>query len=188
MRLSSYILVLLIAAVHSAGAGAFAQQLALAPAVPDSLLDEPDSVQISWVAPCEDGNWLLDTETGCRMWDWHPDLNDKAVWSGAWREGLKDGPGVAQWTEHGQPIDRFEGTYRNGRREGFGRYAWNATDRFEGNYANDVPHGFGTAQLAGETFAGDWQNGCMRKGEQVVAIGVPRQSCAVAVSAEAAPR
>jgi hypothetical protein len=35
------------------------------------LHDEPDSVQISWEAPCQDGSWLMDTELGCRMWDWH---------------------------------------------------------------------------------------------------------------------
>ena len=180
MRHSSYILVLLIAAVHSAAASG--QQLALAPGTLDCPFDEPDSVQISWVAPCEDGNWLLDTETGCRMWDWHPDLHDRAVWNGACRQGLKEGQGVVQWTEHGQLIDRFEGTYRGGRREGFGRYQWNATDRFEGHYLNGLPHGLGTAQLAGETFAGDWQNGCLKKGERVVAIGVPRRSCAAPVS------
>jgi hypothetical protein len=182
MRLSSYISVLLIAAVHSAAAGSIDQQVALAPGAPDCPFDEPDSVQISWVAPCEDGNWLFDTETGCRMWDWHPALHDKATWSGACLRGVKEGPGVVQWTEHGLPIDRFEGTYRNGRREGFGRYRWNATDRFEGLYANDLPHGLGTAHLAGETFAGDWQNGCMTKGERVVAIAVPRRTCAMAVS------
>lgn len=192
MRSTSYIPALLIVAVCSAGATAFAQQLALAPAVPSAvqaevLSQEPDSVQISWTAPCDDGTWLLDTEAGCRMWDWHPNENDKAAWSGERVRGQLEGRGVVQWTEHDQPIDRFEGTYRNGRREGFGRYQWNASDRFEGNYLNDVPNGFGTAQIAGETFAGDWQNGCLRKGERVVAIGVPLQSCALGVTAGLKP-
>jgi hypothetical protein len=84
---------------------------------------------------------------------------------------------VSQWTEHGQPIDRFEGTYRNGRREGIGRYAWNATDRFEGSYTNDVPNGYGTVTLAGTTMSGDWRNGCLKVGDKVVAIGVSRASC-----------
>jgi len=91
--------------------------------------------------------------------------------------GSKEGRGIEQWYEHGQAIDRFEGTYRNNKREGFGRYSWNATDRFEGIYVNDVPDGQGTAWLAGETFSGVWKNGCFRKGTRVVAIGVPRSSC-----------
>jgi hypothetical protein len=183
MRFPSYILAMLFAATCcGAGGSAAAQDVALAPGTPDCPFDEPDPVQISWNAPCENGNWLFDTEVGCRMWDWHPDPHDKAVWSGSCPHGLKEGRGVVQWYEHGQPIDRFEGTYRNGRREGFGRYQWNETDRFEGTYANDVPHGFGTAELAGETFAGDWQGGCLKKGARLVAIGVPRRTCPTEVS------
>ena len=79
------------------------------------------------------------------MWDWHPDPQDRAVWSGSCPSGKKDGRGTVQWFEHGQRIDRFEGTYRDGKREGFGRYVWNEESSFEGQYANDVPNGFGTA-------------------------------------------
>jgi hypothetical protein len=173
MRATSYMAVLLIAVLPAV---AVAQQVALAQ--PECPSIEPDSVQISWTTPCEEGNWLLDTQAGCRMWDWHPDEHDKAKWSGACRKGLKEGRGVVQWFEHGQPIDRFEGTYHEGKREGFGRYDWNPNDSFEGHYASDLPDGFGTARIAGEVFAGDWHNGCLRKGERVVAIAVPRRSCA----------
>ena len=74
-------------------------------------VDEPDSVQISWDTPCLQGTWLLDTELGCRMWDWHHAPEDTATWSGTCRAGAKVGRGSVQWFEHGRPIDRFEGTY-----------------------------------------------------------------------------
>ncbi len=175
MRVSSYMAVLLIAVLPAATS---AQQVALVE--PDCPSIEPDSVQISWTEPCEEGNWLLDTQTGCRMWDWHPEPHDRAVWTGACPLGLKEGRGVVQWYEHGQRIDRFEGTYRLGKREGFGRYDWNEHDTFEGHYAADLPDGFGTARIAGETFAGEWRNGCLKKGERVVAIAVPRRTCSPA--------
>jgi hypothetical protein len=155
-----------------------AQDLALSSVEQDCAPDEPDLVQISWDAPCESGTWLMDTETGCRMWDWHPDLSDTATWTGACAAGLKEGSGVVQWFEHSEHIDRFEGTYRLGRRQGFGRYVWNKTDWYEGNYEDDRPHGFGTAYIAGEVFAGRWKNGCLKSGERIVAISVPRNSCA----------
>lgn len=154
---------------------AAAQQIATAKG--DCAADEPDPVQISWDAPCEQGNWLLEPGVGCRMWDWHPDLEDKASWSGSCRGALKEGTGVVQWTEHGEPIDRFEGTYRNGRREGAGRYSWTPTDWFEGTYANDVPHGPGTVSLGGVTLSGTWRNGCLAVDDKVVAVGVSRASC-----------
>ncbi|WP_170920817.1 hypothetical protein [Enhydrobacter aerosaccus] len=118
------------------------------------------------------------------MWDWHPDPGDKAVWSGACIHGQLEGYGVLQWYEHGQPIDRFEGTYLHNRREGFGRYRWNDHDRYEGLYAADVSQGTGTAVIDGETFRGNWQRGCFVKDGRVVAIGTPRSSCdAVGLSA-----
>src|SRR5689334_3342515 len=117
MRLCNYVLVLSIAATQLAGAGVSGQQVAS--------------------ASSKEGDWLLDTKSGCRLWDWHPDPKDRAVWTGACPGGKKQGRGVVQWYEHGQPIDRFEGTYRSGKREGFGRYQWTAETRFEGHYAND---------------------------------------------------
>ena len=163
---------------------AFADQLALTPARPDCPPGEPDSVQISWTAPCESGDWLLDTETGCRMWDWHPEPEDKAVWTGACRAGLPNGQGQAQWYEHGRPIDRFVGTYRNGKREGAGDYIWNDTVRFQGSYANDLPQGQGVLRIDDVVLSGEWNKGCLTKGSKVVAIGVPRSSCGPAVKRE----
>lgn len=164
-----------LALLLAAGSSVMAQQVAFR-GQSDAAV-EPDSIQISWTTPCDGGGWLFDTETGCRMWDWHPEPGDKAVWTGALRDGRKNGPGVVQWTEHGRKIDRFEGSYRFDRREGFGRYVWNNDYRFEGNYADDVPDGYGTVYLAGQTLSGQWHNGCLTVEGRVVAIGVPRTSC-----------
>src|SRR5262249_3461602 len=83
---------------------------------------EPDSLAIGWTAPCDEGRWLLDTQKGCRLWDWHPEPEDTATWTGACPGGRKEGRGVVQWYEHGRPIDRFEGAFRRGKRAGLGRY------------------------------------------------------------------
>ena len=141
------------------------------------LPEEPDSVQISWDTPCQIGTWLMDTALGCRMWDWHPFPDDDATWSGACSAGKKVGRGVVQWYEHGRPIDRFEGTFVAGRRQGLGRYAWNGTDWYEGRYEDDLPNGPGAARIANEMFVGQWKNGCLRQGAKLVAIGVSRKSC-----------
>ena len=154
-----------------------AQQMALAPGPFDCGTDEPDSIEISWDAPCEAGSWIFEPGVGCRMADWHPDPQDRVSWSGSCRAALREGAGVAQWTEHREPIDRFEGTYRNGHREGPGRYAWNTNDRFEGTYANDLPNGFGTVTASGISLSGEWRDGCLKSGDRSVAIGVPRADC-----------
>jgi hypothetical protein len=155
----------------------FAQQNALTPDQADCPPGEPDSLQISWNQPCDSGEWLFDTQAGCRMWDWHPAPEDAVVWRGACHDHLPNGQGEAQWFEHGRPIDRFIGTFRNGKRDGEGHYIWNQNVRFDGNYANDLPQGYGIARIENEVLAGKWDKGCISTGGKVVAIGVPRTSC-----------
>jgi hypothetical protein len=138
---------------------------------------EPDSLQISWNTPCDEGNWLYEPGVGCRIWDWHPAPEDVATWTGACNAGLLAGRGVLQWSEHGRPIDRFEGTFVAGKRQGPGRYKWNDADWFIGLYKDDVPDGPGTASIAGQTFSGQWRAGCLTQNARTVAIGVPRNSC-----------
>ena len=178
MRSTRYAVVLLMMAAQLAGAAASAQQIAALSAQQDCPAAAPDSLQISWTQPCSEADWLLDTQTGCRMWDWHPEPTDRAVWNGSCPGGKKDGRGAVQWYEHGQAIDRFEGTFRDGKREGLGRYVWTPEATYEGQYASDVPNGSGTATLLGERFSGTWKNGCLSAGSRVVAIGVERSSCA----------
>ena len=156
---------------------ASAQEILSMPGAADCSPAEPDPVQISWDSPCTSGSWLFEPAVGCRMWDWHPTPSDVVTWTGECRSGTKVGSGVVQWFEHDQPIDRFEGTFVSGRRRGPGRYSWNSKDWFIGFYEDDLPNGTGTANIAGQTFTGQWHHGCFARGTLVVAIGIPRKSC-----------
>jgi hypothetical protein len=138
---------------------------------------EPDTLEISWTAPCQDGSWLLDPKKGCRLWDWRPDPEDTMTWSGACPKGLKEGGGIAQWFEHGRTIDRFEGVFERGRRKGFGRYYWPAGQRFEGYYDADLPNGQGTVTIDGVAYGGIWRRGCLAHKNKLIAIGVPLNTC-----------
>jgi hypothetical protein len=62
---------------------------------------EPDSLGISWTAPCDEGRWLLDPQSGCRIWDWRPAPEDTSTWTGTCTAGRKEKGGVVQWFEHG---------------------------------------------------------------------------------------
>lgn len=175
MAFSIRLLVLTAVALLLSSGTALAQPLSSVAA--DCMIDAPDSVETSWSAPCKEGDWVYDGAGGCRMWDWRPQVRDSATWTGACLDGEKNGIGVVQWFEGGAPIDRFEGGYIAGRRQGFGRYAWNTADRFDGHYVDDVPNGLGTAVIGGTTFIGTWKRGCLWQLDWVVAIGVPRTSC-----------
>jgi len=167
----------LLAALIAHGSSVRAQDLSAMTGPADCAPVDPDSVQISWDAPCNNGDWLFAPGVGCRMWDWHPFPSDSVTWTGQCAKNQKVGWGVVQWFEHGRPIDRFEGSFVAGKRQGAGRYTWNDDDWYVGRYDDDVPNGLGTARIAGETFTGQWQAGCFRHGDKTVAIGVPRSSC-----------
>lgn len=138
---------------------------------------DPDSLEISWTAPCRDGSWDLDPQSGCRMWNWRPDPEDTVTWSGRCLSDRKEGHGTVQWYEHGRPIDRFEGVFRRGKREGFGRYDWPAGQSYQGAYAADLPDGPGVVTINGASFEGTWRRGCLTHGDKGIAIGVPLSTC-----------
>jgi hypothetical protein len=157
-----------------------APALALAAAeIPAQSCDvaQPDSLEINWTEPCQDGSWDLVLHVGCRLWEWRPDPEETVTWSGSCLSGQKEGRGVVQWYEHGRPIDRFEGVFRHGKREGFGRYDWPAGQRYQGSYMADLPNGQGTIAIDGLSFAGTWRRGCLRQGDKRIAVGVPLSAC-----------
>ena len=176
-RVARFLLAILIGAYGVAQA----QGELRMPVESDCIPVEPDSVQISWDSPCDTGAWLFEPNVGCRMWDWHPSPLDVATWTGLCRNGERVGWGVMQWYEHGQPIDRFEGKFIAGKRQGAGRYTWDHSNWYVGLYEDDLPNGLGTASIGGQTFSGQWQHGCFARGTKVVAIGTPRRLCGSAI-------
>jgi len=73
----------------AAAFGLLAQALIVATAQRARPCDiaEPDSLGISWTAPRNEGRWLLDPQSGCRMWDWHSEPEDTSTWTGACAAG-----------------------------------------------------------------------------------------------------
>ena len=155
---------------------------AVASSAAECNVAQPDTLHISWTAPCEDGSWLLDPQGGCRLWDWRPEPEDTASWTGDCAMGLKEGTGIVQWFEHGRPIDRFEGGFESGRRKGVGRYYWPAGERFDGYYLDDLPNGQGTATIGAVSYAGVWRRGCLVHKGKLIAIAVPLSACSGAKS------
>lgn len=138
---------------------------------------EPDSLEINWTAPCRDGSWELDARGACRLWNWRPDPEDAVTWTGACLSSRLEGRGTVQWYEHGRPIDRFEGVFRHGKRENFGRYDWPAGQSYQGIYVGDLPDGEGVATIGGVSYQGIWRRGCLTHGDRRIAVGVPLSAC-----------
>ncbi len=145
--------------------------------------------------------WIAAEGTGCRIWNPYPDPGESVTWSGGCRNGLAQGRGSLQWSKNGKKIDRFEGefldgkrngqgiyssrngyryegAYRNDQRNGFGVVTYDSGARFEGQWRDNKANGQGTYKAAnGQTFSGMWTNGCFRQGDRRANVGSTAKDC-----------
>src|SRR5215468_2911650 len=92
--------------------------------------------------------WVRDPITGCRVWNPHPRENETIGWAGACLFGRAEGHGLLQWFVNGQPAERDEGEFRDGKANGW--FVSTAADgsRYEGERRDSARHGRGTITFA----------------------------------------
>jgi hypothetical protein len=82
---------------------------------------------------------------------------DHTYYEGSWREGVFDGVGVFI-SQHG----RYEGEFVQGRRHGYGTYAFATGETYRGEWKADARHGAGVLQYRAqdvyERFVGAWRD------------------------------
>jgi hypothetical protein len=131
--------------------------------------------------------WTVEQTHGCWVWNKTPDSDaDVATWTGACgTDGKATGAGVLEWKDieryigpmvegrkdgQGKSVnawgDSYEGGFKNGEHEGQGTYVWGDGSRYQGNYKAGYANGFGTFTERGETYQGEWKNGCFDDGKK----------------------
>jgi hypothetical protein len=55
--------------------------------------------------------------------------------------------------------DKFEGSWVNNKRDGFGIKKWDSGVIYEGHYHNDIKHGEGILKKNGKKYNEKWENG-----------------------------
>jgi hypothetical protein len=102
--------------------------------------------------------WMADARTGCKVWDPQPEPDEGVRWSGACKDGFASGPGVTEWIEHGLVTERTEGVRVAGHLQGRGVQTLANGDRFEGSWKDDRKDGRGSyAAAAGWTYTGEFK-------------------------------
>jgi MORN repeat len=155
------------------------------------------AVIVIGVAPTHAGTWVVDTKSGCQVWNPNPQLDESVSWSGSCDNGRAEGRGIAQWSRNGKPGETDEGEWRNGRQVNKGTQSWSTgryegelSDgepnghgvltlqklRYEGEFRNGRPNGFGTLTTESESVRGTWKDGCLQ-GSRRASIGVPLSAC-----------
>ena len=132
------------------------------------------------------GSWLVNPETGCKIWAFNPAKDTAFTWTGSCKNGYVDGAGTVEWIKDGNAVNQYtgqfllgrahgkggfkefhpptsyEGDYVNGRRSGKGVQIYANGDRYEGEWRYDSPNGKGKKTwIKGSNYVGDFVNGEM---------------------------
>ena len=147
-----------------------------------ALTDIALEASAAWKA--KNADWLADARTGCRLWNNFPQGGNEAVqWNGACdAEGLATGAGIASWSGHyGFLYETDEGVFEGGKLNGKATILigkdYEEKTRFEGSFKGNLPNGFGTLERDGQTYTGNWINGCLGVGPHSIAFFTHRDSC-----------
>ena len=74
---------------------------------------------------------------------------------GQWKDGLRDGIGKFTWNNG----DTYEGTWVEDKRHGQGIYVWHDGSKYKGNYSHGIRSGYGIYYYTnGSIYEGTWQN------------------------------
>jgi hypothetical protein len=132
----------------------------------------------------QDGGWLVDPRSGCRVLDANYDDGDAASWSGACRNGLAEGAGTLSFSNAGAVLEtvaanlhrgvvqdghviaawsdgsKYDGEEVGGHMNGAGIFTSAKGDRLEGQWTNDTLGGRVKIVWAnGDRYEGDWRDG-----------------------------
>ena len=140
------------------------------------------TLAVAGTAVAANAKWIADEHTQCKVWDNDSGSNDTVIWTGACKNGLATGHGIAQYFAGGILQARYDGEYRGGKRNGHGMLATLSSQgvpaRFDGEWHDDVPNGFGTLMDHNSRFySGNWSNGCLRQGNLREAFTVAKEAC-----------
>ena len=71
---------------------------------------------------------------------------------------MRDGNGL--WKKHPGNSDKFEGEYKEDKKDGYGIFTWQNGNIYKGHYKNDIREGYGEmCWTDGSYYKGQWQNG-----------------------------
>ncbi|HWF63626.1 MAG TPA: hypothetical protein VN685_03325 [Rhizomicrobium sp.] len=130
-----------------------------------------------------DTHWLVDSNSGCSLFDANAKAGDDVSWSGGCMDGLANGKGTAVFTNDGKQFESFTGNFSKGiAQDGPVSVSWgggwhydgeevagqfsgagvlmnDARDRFEGTWSAGKMNGHGTLTRAnGEHYDGQWKD------------------------------
>ena len=113
----------------------------------------------SFYSFAQQGEWIKDKNTGCKIWNSNPAPNETITWTGKCVNGFAHGEGTLQWYKNSVKNGKYEGNYEHGKSNGQATLTYANGDKYSGSWVNGKQHGQGTYTFAsGTVWTGDWIN------------------------------
>src|SRR6187431_2648983 len=91
------------------------------------------------IVQAEAGSWVK-TDKGCEVWNSDPKPGETATWTGGCAKGKVSGKGKLTWRK-GSQASTYQGSYKAGKRSGFGTFNDGSGNWYSGPFADGVPNG-----------------------------------------------
>jgi len=138
----------------------------LAPVIAAMIVVSPAIAQ-------QNGDWIADHKTGCKVWDPYPSSGQSIIWTGDCASGLAQGHGTLQWFHDGKSGERDEGEFKDGKQHGRGVRVFTNGSRYEGDFKDGKREGYGVEVYAdGGRYEGGWKDNVFEgRGVAILANG-----------------
>lgn len=105
------------------------------------------------------GNWMISTDSGCKIHNFEPQPNESVTWSGKCVNGYAHGNGEMRWYVNNELQGSYTGNYHQGGIYGKGTIKYTTGAEYVGDLQNHKRHGNGTMKYTdGVEYTGDWQD------------------------------
>ena len=117
---------------------------------------------------CYAGEWIVDTATGCKVWNENPAPNESISWSGKCEGGTANGQGVLHWyvnksgskKGNGDLSTTIEGFFKDGKLDGSGTITFSNGNKYVGEIKDGKFNGNGTfTWINGDKYVGEYKDG-----------------------------
>lgn len=125
----------------------------------------------------EHADWIADQVNNCRVWNNFPRDGDTITWNGNCVGGKADGFGTLKWSSHSHVYETIEGNFRGGRIDGSALVKLSEERWFEGEFRDNLPNGPGTLYENGQTYTGNWKDGCLVQNSHSMTFYTHRDLC-----------
>lgn len=120
----------------------------------------------------DSSEWILDAETGVRIWNPAPAEEETVQWMGA--KEAATGFGVVIWKVAGEESEQASGEWSGGRLDGYAVWKHRSGVKYEGRWWNGRRHGTGVYSWPdGTRFCGEYEEGIRREGALFSGDGSP---------------